>query len=120
VGGSSSLRSDPLAVQVDQTGPAAPTIIGPAQSVSTAVSVGGATAEPLGAIVVSEGATTRCTTTATAASTWSCTVTLPEVGAHSLTATHTDLAGNADAPSTPLTVTVSDLLLVDGFETATP
>ncbi|MFC5357198.1 Ig-like domain-containing protein [Azospirillum himalayense] len=73
-------------------------------SVATPV-ITGSVAEA-GVVVLYEGATALGTVTASAAGAWSLTAASLSDGAHTLTATVTDAAGNTSAASTALTVTI--------------
>lgn len=85
-----------------------PTFTAPAQGafLANATPSLSGTAEAASQVTVTEGVTTICTATASAGSTWSCTPTtaLAE-GAHSLTATAADVAGNV-SESDPLAFTI--------------
>ncbi|KAA1057797.1 Alkaline phosphatase [Azospirillum argentinense] len=59
-----------------------------------------------GVVVLYEGATALGTVTAAAAGAWTMTVAALSDGAHTLTATVTDVAGNTSSASTALTVTI--------------
>ncbi|MBB3265823.1 hypothetical protein FHW79_003456 [Azospirillum sp. OGB3] len=86
VGSNSGSTADTL------TNVAAPVIIG--------------TAAEAGVVVLYEGATALGTVTASAAGAWSITAASLGVGAHTLTATVTDVAGNTSPASSALTVTI--------------
>jgi hypothetical protein len=97
-------------VTVDSVAPTAPAITQPTNGAvlpGQSPTIAG-TAEPGAAIVVKDGPTTVCITTANAGGTWSCQPSAPlSNGAHALTALATDAAGNASPPSTPVSITIN-------------
>ena len=87
--------------------PTPPTITSPAEpaySASTTVTIGG-TADAGDSITLQEGSEARGTTTASSQGTWSVTVTGLSEGAHTFTATASDITGTS-GPSNARTVTV--------------
>ncbi len=115
-GNVTSLRSEALSVVLDFTRPQAPVITMPSQSLPFDIVVAGTSAEAFGSVVVSEGAAMRCTATVSGALAWSCNATLAGAGMHTLRATHTDIAANTGPASADFVVTISEVLLIDGFE----
>ena len=115
---SSGYTSDPstaLAVLIDRTAPLAPTITGPSGTAGATSSITGTAAETTGLVTVFEGATTVCTTLGPFASgNWSCNARFSN-GAHTITATQTDIAGNVSMPSATFGVSV-DVIFQNGFE----
>lgn len=98
-----------VTIHVDPTAPAAPVILVPASGAQLSASPAAisGTAEPDSQVTVREGSTELCTATTDAAGQWSCapSTTLTE-GAHSVTATAVDSAGNTSPSSSLLTFTV--------------
>jgi large repetitive protein len=90
----------------DATAPLAPVILAPVAAAEVAANptISG-TAEANSTVIVREGATVVCTAMTNAAGAWSCPTTLM-LGAHTVTATATDTAGNIGPASTPRTFTV--------------
>ena len=106
--GNVSGRSATRSFTVDTIAPAAPVITTPAQSatVTTAsVNVGG-TAEGSTTVTIKEGTSTLATTVTSPNGTWSVSIAFAN-GAHTITATATDNAGNASAPSAARSFTVA-------------
>ena len=107
--GNTSPTSAPVSFTVDTTAPPAPAITSPAAGAdtnTTTPTVTG-TGEPGDTAIVYDGATPICTTTVTAAGTFSCPITTPLTdGPHTLTVKTTDPAGNTSPASTPVTVTI--------------
>ena len=115
--GNTSAASTALAVTIDTTAPVAPTVA----SFSTDSGVVGdhitndstltltGTAEANSTVKVYDGATLLGTASANGSGAWSYTTAVLANGAHSLTATATDAAGNTSAASTALAVTVDTL-----------
>lgn len=91
---------------VDTAAPAAPVITQPGagQNVGTSVTIAG-TAEQASLVVVKEGATTVGNAATGSNNLWTMTVTMAP-GAHTITATAADNAGNVSPPSAPRTFTV--------------
>ncbi len=101
-----------VTIDIDPTAPAAPVIVIPASgallTASPAVIAG--TAEHESLVTVREGATELCTATTNAAGEWGCLPTTPLAeGAHSITATAVDDAGNVSPASTPSTFTIDTI-----------
>ncbi|WP_345773475.1 Ig-like domain-containing protein, partial [Azospirillum brasilense] len=115
VSGVESGESGPLLVTID-TGASAPTSLALATSSnsgSTADTLTNVTAPVIagtvgeaGVVVLYEGATALGTVTAAAAGAWSITAASLSNGAHTLSATVIDAAGNTSSASTALTVTI--------------
>ncbi|WP_145654678.1 Ig-like domain-containing protein [Azospirillum brasilense] len=113
--GNTSSASTALTVTID-TGASAPTSLALAASSnsgSTADTLTNVTAPVItgsvteaGVVVLYEGATALGTVTAAAAGAWSITAASLSDGAHTLSATVTDAAGNTSSASTALTVTI--------------
>ena len=97
-----SPASAPVTFSVDNTAPAAPVITAPAASstVNDSTPLFTGTAEPGSTVAVKEGPTTLCTAVADGAGNWACSpaAVMPD-GAHNVTATATDPAGNVGSPS---------------------
>ena len=112
--GNTGVASTALAVTVDTTAPVAPSIasfspdsgvVGDGiTNVNTLTLTG--TAEANSTVKVYDGATLLGSATANGSGAWSYTTAALSNGAHSLTATATDAAGNTGAASTALSVTV--------------
>ena len=112
--GNTGAASTALAVTIDTTAPVAPTV----SSFSTDSGVSGdgitndntltltGTAEANSTVKVYDGATLLGTVTANGTGAWSYTTAALSNGAHSLTATATDAAGNIGMASTALSVTI--------------
>ena len=112
--GNTGMASTALAVTIDTTAPVAPTIA----SFSTDSGVAGdgitndntltltGTAEANSTVKVYDGATLLGSVTANGTGAWSYTTAALANGAHSLTATATDAAGNTGVASTALAVTI--------------
>lgn len=100
---------------IDTTAPPVPIISNPASGATVAPnpSVSG-TSEPLANVLVFEGTTQLCSTTADAGGQWNCPTTLG-VGAHTITARQTDRATNAGPTSPGRTFTVANVpsVLID-------
>ena len=112
--GNTGAASTALAVTVDTAAPVAPTIASYSTDSGTAgdgitndntLTLTG-TAEANATVKVYDGATLLGTVTANGTGAWSYTTAALANGAHSLTATATDAAGNTSAASTALAVTV--------------
>ncbi|WP_170295742.1 Ig-like domain-containing protein [Azospirillum brasilense] len=113
--GNSSTASTALTVTID-TGASSPTglaLAASSNSGSTADTLTSVTAPMItgtvgeaGVVVLYEGATALGTVTASAAGAWSITSASLSDGAHTLSATVTDAAGNSSTASTALTVTI--------------
>ena len=106
--GNRSDPSHPVALVIDTTKPDAPAITAPAAGAATSAErpVVSGTGEPNASLTVTDGTTTVCVTTVTAAGTWTCTAqTVLKDGPHTLSATQTDAAGNTSDPGTT-TVTI--------------
>lgn len=97
--GSSSVASGAVTFTVDATAPAAPVIVAPAEGSSTNRREARGSCETGATVTVREGATSQGTASC-AASTFVITVFWAE-GAHAITATQTDLAGNV-GPASPV------------------
>ncbi|WP_247881744.1 Ig-like domain-containing protein [Azospirillum argentinense] len=115
VAGNTSSASTALTVTID-TEASAPTSLALAMASNSGLStdtltnvaapvITGSVAEA-GVVVLYEGATALGTVTAAAAGTWTMTAASLGDGAHTLTATVTDAAGNTSSASTALTVTI--------------
>ncbi|MCL2317299.1 MAG: Ig-like domain-containing protein, partial [Actinomycetia bacterium] len=104
--GNTSPASPGVTVTVDSQAPGAPVITGPSGGTVTNESpVVSGTGEDGATVVVSdEDGNTVCTATVSGGA-WSCQSHLPD-GDHTLMAVQTDPAGNASAPSGPVTVTI--------------
>jgi len=117
-GVSGPATSPPLSITVIRTAPAAPAITGPAAPIGNGGAISGTAA--INAIVtVSEASTVICSGLADGAGQWSCDATFSASGAHTVTATATDVAGNVSVPSAPFNLTstaVSDLIFANGFD----
>jgi hypothetical protein len=141
--GNTSAASASLAVTVDPTAPNAPTPTAPASdktapsaptiaSFSTDSGVVGdhitndntltltGTAEANSTLKLYDGATLLGTTTTNGSGAWNYTTAALSNGAHSLTATATDVAGNTGAASTALSVTIDKVAPLVTQTTATP
>lgn len=99
--GNTSSASAALAVKVDTTAPAVPVALGDSIVNGNQVLLNG-TAEANSTVKVYDGLNLVGTTTAKADGTWSVTTSALSQGAHDLTATATDVAGNTSAMSLPL------------------
>ncbi len=108
--GNTSAPSAPRTFTVDLLAPAAPLLIAPTGLINTATPVVTGTAEPGSTVTVTVDGAVAGTVTASASESWSFTLATPLAqGAHSATATATDAAGNASAPSAPLSFTVDSV-----------
>ncbi|MGE6761436.1 Ig-like domain-containing protein [Corallococcus interemptor] len=98
--GNVSPASPPVPFSVDTVAPAAPVIAAPTanQTVGTQTPILSGTAEANSTVTVREGTTVLCIATANASGTWSCTSSTLAQGAHTLSATTTDAAGNVSPP----------------------
>ena len=99
--GTTSAPSSSLSVTMDTVAPAAPVITTETINANNSVTVAG-TAEGNSTVRVFDGATQIGTTTANGGGTWSYTTSILTSGAHILTATATDTAGNASVTSQPV------------------
>ena len=113
-GGLESAPSSALAVLIDRTAPAAPTILGPTGPSAPRVDVSGQ-AEANADVSVREGSTTLCTAISDSNGDWACQVQFQSGGSHTLTATATDLAGNEGPASNGVAIDV-DLIFASGFD----
>lgn len=105
--GNTSPASDARAFHVDLTPPGTPVIASPPEGsgfIDRAIFIAG-TAEAMTQVTVMEGTTTIGSAPADHNGNWSFTKTLAN-GTHTITATATDLAGNASAATGPRTFTV--------------
>ncbi|MEZ3500634.1 Ig-like domain-containing protein [Pantoea sp. KPR_PJ] len=115
----STTNAGPLTITVDTVAPEAADnlqLSNDEGSITLPISAGGATndaspvlsgtAEPGSTVAVSDGATLLGTTTVNADGSWRFTTPGLAEGAHSLTTTVTDVAGNVSAPSTPFDFTI--------------
>ena len=116
-----SATSTVLSVTIDTTAPTAPAITTPADGTSVAgptVAVAGTTAAGQD-VAVRDGTTAIASSRASSTGAWSANVTVA-AGAHTLTATTTDLAGNVSSASAAVRITVSgtssSTVFSDGFE----
>jgi hypothetical protein len=98
-----STRSSALSVQID-TVAAAPTIATPTVSANGTVTLTGQA--EIGSVVRVYDGQTQIGTVIATNGTWSYTTAALAVGAHTLTAQATDVAGNASAASAPVTATI--------------
>ncbi|WP_156952374.1 Ig-like domain-containing protein [Bradyrhizobium sp. WSM1743] len=98
--GQTSVASAAVAVTVDAKAPAAPTIASDTVNSANQVVASG-TAEANSTIKVYDGTNQVGTATTNASGTWTVTTAALAVGTHALTATATDVAGNASAASAP-------------------
>ena len=126
--GNTGVASSALAVTIDTTAPVAPTIA----SFSTDSGVVGdhitndntltltGTAEANSTVKVYDGTTLLNSVTASGTGAWSYTTPALTNGAHSLTATATDAAGNTGVASSALAVTIDTTAPVVTQTTATP
>ncbi|HWJ65644.1 MAG TPA: Ig-like domain-containing protein [Nocardioides sp.] len=117
--GNTSAPSAPVTITIDAT--IAPPVIDPvAEPVTsdTTPTVTG-TAEPGATVVVSVDGVVVGQTTADGTGSWSFPLPAQEDGPHEVTATQTDLAGNASGPSEPVTITV-DTVAPDAPTIAAP
>ncbi|MEW6432682.1 MAG: Ig-like domain-containing protein [Myxococcota bacterium] len=106
--GNTSMVSNTNTFIIDTTAPTAPIITGPANgdSTSTTPTIAG-TAEPNSTVTVLVDGVAIGTATADGTGQWTLTPTTPlGGGAHTLTATSTDAAGNTSTPSAPVSITV--------------
>ena len=112
--GNTSAASAALSVTVDTAAPATPSIasfstdsgtVGDGITNDNTLTLTG-TAEANSTVKVYDGATLLGTATANGSGAWSYTTAALANGAHSLTATATDAAGNTSAASSALSVTV--------------
>ena len=112
--GNTGVASTALAVTIDTTAPVAPTIasfstdsgvVGDGITNDNTLTLTG-TAEANSTVKVYDGATLLGTATANGTGAWSYTTAALTNGAHSLTATATDAAGNTGVASTALAVTI--------------
>ncbi len=120
--GNVSAPSAPIVVTVDTAPPPAPVITEPTdgETVTDSTPTIAGTGEPGATVtVVDEKGDTVCTATVRADGTWTCTAgTALTNGAHTLTATEADAAGNASAPSPPVDVTLAARQLTSWFDHA--
>lgn len=105
-----------VALVVDLTPPAAPTVTTPPAGtfLSDATPTVGGACESDATVTASEGGTSWCTTTCVS-SAWSCDATAVADGSHTVTATQTDVAGNASAASSGLTFVVDTQVVAPTF-----
>ncbi|WP_304504116.1 Ig-like domain-containing protein [Corallococcus sp. EGB] len=96
---------------VDTVPPPAPVITAPTanSTVTTKTPTLSGTAEANSTVTVREGTTVLCTTTANASGAWSCTSASLAEGAHTITATARDAAGNTGPASTAVPFTVDSI-----------
>ena len=115
--GNTSAASAVLAVTIDSTAPVAPTVasfsadsgvVGDRITNANVLTLTG-TAEANSTVKVYDGASLLGTASANGSGAWNYTTAVLANGAHSLTATATDAAGNTSAASTALAVTVDTL-----------
>ncbi|MBZ4371083.1 Ig-like domain-containing protein [Corallococcus sp. AS-1-6] len=106
--GNTGPASTAVPFTVDSVAPAAPVVTAPTanQTVATQTPVLSGTAEANSTVTVREGTTVLCTTTANASGAWTCTSSTLAEGAHSITATARDAAGNTGPASTAVPFTV--------------
>ena len=100
-GGTTSASSSPLSVTVDTVAPAAPVITNDTVNGNNSVTLTGA-AEANSTVKVLDAGTQIGTATANGSGAWSYTTSILTSGAHSLTVTATDAAGNTSVASQPL------------------
>src|SRR4029079_4509894 len=114
VAGNTSAASPALGVTIDTAAPVVPTIasfstdsniVGDHITNDNTLTLGGTT-EAGSVVKVYDGATLLGSATADGSGNWSYTTAALANGAHSLTATSTDVAGNTSAASTALSVTI--------------
>jgi hypothetical protein len=105
--GNVSAASAPLAITIDTTAPAAPTVasIGGITSIATPTVTGTAEAGSTITLFDTDGVTVLGTTVATGG-TWTITTSVLAEGVHALTVKATDAAGNASAASTAVSFTI--------------
>jgi len=101
-----SAASSALSVTVDTNAPTAPVIATDAVNTNNTVSLTG-TAEANSTVTVFDGTKVLGTTTANGGGAWSCATPALSNGAHDLTATSTDAAGNTSAASTDQSLTIA-------------
>ncbi|MHA7630708.1 Ig-like domain-containing protein [Corallococcus sp. M7] len=109
--GNTGPASTAVPFSVDSVAPAAPVVTAPTanQTVATSTPVLSGTAEANSTVTVREGTTVLCTATANASGVWSCTSSTLSEGAHSVTATARDAAGNTGPASTSVPFTVDSV-----------
>ncbi|WP_404362435.1 Ig-like domain-containing protein [Corallococcus coralloides] len=109
--GNTGPASTAVPFTVDSVAPAAPVVTAPTanQTVATQTPVLSGTAEANSTVTVREGTTVLCTTTANASGAWTCTSSTLAEGAHSITATARDAAGNTGPASTAVPFTVDSV-----------
>lgn len=108
IGAHRSVRSAVLVVNVDTAAPNGPVISTPGDGAvlaDTTPRVTG-TCEPGAVVTVRENATSLCTATCTAASTFACDTSALSQGAHVLIARQVDVGGNSSADGNAVTVTL--------------
>ncbi|NOK08044.1 Ig-like domain-containing protein [Corallococcus exercitus] len=111
VAGNTGPASTSVPFTVDTVAPVAPVIASPTsgQLVTTQTPVLSGTAEANSTVTVREGTTILCTATANASGAWSCTSSSLAQGAHMISATARDAAGNTGPASTPVSFTVDSI-----------
>ncbi|MBN8232186.1 OmpA family protein [Corallococcus macrosporus] len=118
--GNTGPASTAVPFSVDTVAPAAPVVTAPTanQTVTTKTPVLSGTAEGGSTVTVREGTTVLCTATANASGAWSCTSASLSEGAHTVTATARDAAGNTGPASTAVPFTVDSIAPVAPVITA--
>lgn len=122
--GQTSTASSALSVTVDTKAPSAPVLVSDSVVNTNHVVLNG-TAEANSSIKVYDGTTVVGTGTTSATGAWSVTTSALTTGAHALTATASDVAGNVSVMSQPLdpvigTTSTSTGTTTTGSTTATP
>ncbi|MBF4574053.1 hypothetical protein ITJ64_16185 [Herbiconiux sp. VKM Ac-1786] len=116
-GSASSPSSEPVAISVDVTVPAAPSLASPPSGATVALAgqVFSGRGEPEATVSVFAGAQVLCETTVGADGAWSCTAAAAPAGTHRVAVLQQDGAGNVSVQSGP-----STLLFQDAAAPATP
>lgn len=116
-GSASSPASDPVAITVDVTVPAAPSLTSPSSGATVSLAGQGFTGrgEPAATVSVFADAQVLCETTVGSDGSWSCAAAAAPAGRHRVAVLQQDAAGNVSVQSGPLT-----LMFQDAPATATP
>ncbi|WP_158617679.1 Ig-like domain-containing protein [Corallococcus sp. CA049B] len=106
--GNTGPASTAVPFSVDSVAPVAPVVTAPTanQTLATQTPILSGTAEANSTVTVREGTTILCTATANASGAWSCTSSTLSEGAHTVTATARDAAGNTGPASTAVPFSV--------------
>ncbi|NQX34281.1 Ig-like domain-containing protein [Herbiconiux sp. VKM Ac-2851] len=109
-GSASSPASDPVAITVDMTVPAAPSLASPSSGATVSLAGQGFTGrgEPAATVSVFADAQVLCETPVGPDGAWSCTAAAAPAGRHRVAVLQQDAAGNVSVQSGPLTLLFQD------------